>query len=81
MLVYIYLQQSKPQNQTNSINEPAMKVTDYSQGAPANQKTAIIIKHDDSRFEKIIVPSDSKNTFIKSLPPSDTVAGVTTAVQ
>jgi len=68
---------SSQQSSAQTTNQPDIKVTDYSQGVPANQKTVIIVEHSDSSFEKIIVPSSNVDTFVKTLPAGDKVAGTT----
>ena len=68
---------SSQQTTAQTSNQPDSKVTDYAQGVPANQRTTIVVEHSDSSFEKIIVPSSNVETFVKTLPEGDKVAGTT----
>ena len=61
----------KQPDTTQQTNQPQIKVTDYSGGIPQNQKTAVLIEHSDSTFEKIILPSAGVDNFIKNLPAED----------
>jgi uncharacterized alpha/beta hydrolase family protein len=78
VIVWLSLSHKSTQQTTEqTTNQPDIKVTDYSQGVPTNQKTVIVVEHSDSSFEKIIVPSSNVETFVKTLPEGDKVAGTT----
>jgi hypothetical protein len=69
----------KPQQATSTTQggAPEIKVTDYSQGAPANQKTAVLVEHSDSTFEKFLMLNTMVDSYIQHLPPGDKVVSKT----
>lgn len=79
--VWLYFR-DKPATQTTSAttsssNEPDIKVTDFSQGVPKNQTTEVLIKHPDSTFEKVILSNAMVDSYLKGLPPGETVVSKT----
>ena len=63
---------------TNSPKQsPQVTTTDLAPSIPNGQKTAILIMHGDSSYEKFIVANSVKTSFIKSLPTDDKVISQT----
>jgi hypothetical protein len=76
--LWFYLHNStKQQNISQETNQPAIKVTDYSQGVPQNQKTVVLIQHSDSSYEKIILSNTAADNFVKKLPEDDKLVSKT----
>lgn len=57
--------------------QPSEKVTDMAPAVPNTQKTAIVVQHSDSSFEKFLVPNAAVEGYIKSLPEGDKVVSKT----
>ncbi len=70
-------------SQTNSTsvspqsNRPDIRVTDMAPQLPNSQKTAIVVMHSDSSYEKFILPNGAVAAYIKNLPEGDTVISQT----
>ena len=58
-------------------NRPDVKVTDYAQGSPQSQKTAVLVEHSDSTFEKFIMLNTMVDDYVKHLPPGEKVVSKT----
>ncbi len=60
---------------TNSMEKqsdiPQMKITDLAPSVSYFQKSAVVVEHSDSSFEKFLLPTTSVNTFIAALPKGD----------
>ncbi|HSW88220.1 MAG TPA: hypothetical protein VLG12_03595 [Candidatus Saccharimonadales bacterium] len=57
--------------------QPSAKTTDLAPGTPNTGKTAIVVRHSDSSYEKFLVPNATVDSYIKSLPQGDTVISQT----
>jgi predicted RND superfamily exporter protein len=57
--------------------QPSAKTTDLAPGSPNADKTAIMVRHSDSSYEKFLVPNATVDSYIKSLPSGDTVISQT----
>jgi hypothetical protein len=69
----------KPQQAASATSggAPDIKVTDFSQGASANEKTAVLVEHSDSTFEKFILDNAMVDSYVKGLPPGEKVVSKT----
>ena len=54
---------------------PTVTVNDMAPSLSDTEKTAILIRHSDSSYEKVIIPNEKVNTYITNLPDGDTVVG------
>lgn len=61
----------------NQIQTPNTKTTDLAPGTPNLQKTAVLVMHSDSTYEKFLMNNDTVSNFIKSLPEGDKVISTT----
>jgi len=57
--------------------QPSMKVTDYSQGVRDSQKTAVVVEHSDSAYEKFLLSNTMVDNFVQHLPQGDKVVSKT----
>src|SRR5947208_1584500 len=58
-------QQPTPTNETGI---PKAKTTDTAPQLPMNQKTEIVTMQEDSSYQTFLVPSQTVNDFVKTLP-------------
>jgi len=63
--------------QPASSGQPDIRVSDFDPALANSQKTAILVKHSDSTFDKFIMANTSVNNFIKSLPADDVIISKT----
>ncbi|HSW97596.1 MAG TPA: hypothetical protein VLF89_07260 [Candidatus Saccharimonadales bacterium] len=56
---------------------PTVKETDIAPSVPKSDKTAIVVRHADSSYEKFLVPNATADVYIKSLPEGDVVISQT----
>lgn len=77
--VWLYFRDhASPKPQSSATTEqPQIKVTDFSQGVSKNQTTEVLIKHPDSTFEKVILSNAMVDSYLKGLPPGETVVSKT----
>jgi hypothetical protein len=73
-----------PSNQTtanitptmaNQNGNPTIKVTDMAPNLPDSKKTGVLIKHADSTYEKLVLPTENVNAYVSNLPEGDTIVG------
>ncbi|HSW97014.1 MAG TPA: hypothetical protein VLF89_04270 [Candidatus Saccharimonadales bacterium] len=57
--------------------QPTTKTTDLAPGIPNTGRTAIVVRHSDSSYEKFLVPNATVDSYIKSLLQGDTVISQT----
>jgi hypothetical protein len=79
--VWLYLRDKAPAASQSTIStttsKPQIKVTDFAQGAPANQKTEVLIEHSDSTFEKVILLNTMVDSYVSGLAPGEKVVSKT----
>jgi hypothetical protein len=69
--------QTQTAEKTGTTGQPQIKVTDFSQGTSANEKTAVLVEHSDSTFEKFILDNGMVASYVKGLPPGEKVVSQT----
>lgn len=75
-IIWFYFETKTNQNISKNITQsqtPSAKITDLAPGIPNSQKTAILVMHSDSSYEKFLLHTANVSNFIKSLPEGDRV--------
>lgn len=74
---YVVMSYKQPTAAPIAPSAPQVKTTDLAPQTPDKQKTAILVMHADSSYEKFLVPSGIVANFLKSLPADDKIISET----
>lgn len=75
--VFVASHHVSPSPATTNSGQPSEKVTDMAPTLPNKEKTAIVVMHSDSSYEKFLVPNITVDSYTKSLPEGDKVISQT----
>lgn len=68
---------STPAPVDSGTGQPSEKITDMAPSLPNNQKTAVVVMHSDSSYEKFLVPNTTVDSYANSLPTGDKIISKT----